>query len=72
LSHRNIQILNELILLIEKEKFHQIININIAHLACSNGQLEIVKLVISLDVDINKADIFGFTPFYEACSNGHL
>jgi ankyrin repeat protein len=34
--------------------------------------LEIVKLLISLDVDINKVNNDGTTPFYLACMNGHL
>jgi ankyrin repeat protein len=31
-----------------------------------------VELLIYYDVDINKANNNGFTPFYIACSNGRL
>jgi ankyrin repeat protein len=31
-----------------------------------------VKLLISLDVDINKANNIGTTPFSKACIYGHL
>jgi len=42
------------------------------HIACLNGHIEIVKLLLNNRIDINKADDDGWTPFHSACSNGYI
>ncbi|XP_067654042.1 putative ankyrin repeat protein RF_0381 isoform X2 [Haliotis asinina] len=45
---------------------------NVLHLACRNGDLETVKLILSLDVvDINSRGQYSRTPVMEAAANGH-
>jgi len=43
------------------------------YLACKNGHIEIVKLLLSdTRVDINKANGYGQTPLFLACQEGHI
>ena len=42
------------------------------YIACENGHLEVVKLLIKNGADINKADENQATPLYIVCQNGHL
>eukprot|EP00761_Pharyngomonas_kirbyi_P008885 gb/GECH01008897.1/.p1 GENE.gb/GECH01008897.1/~~gb/GECH01008897.1/.p1 ORF type:complete len:162 (+),score=21.66 gb/GECH01008897.1/:1-486(+) len=41
--------------------------------ACSNGQVEITKLLLEhSDIDVNASDIDDWNPFYAACFNGNI
>ena len=41
-------------------------------IACEKGYLEIVKLLIKNEANINKSTTYGETPLFLACENGHL
>ena len=40
--------------------------------ACQNGHLDIVRLLVELGAGVNYANRNGYTPCYIACENGHL
>jgi len=42
------------------------------YIACQNGHLEIVRLLLEASAAINRAPQHGATPLYMACGKGHL
>lgn len=44
----------------------------VLHIACSNGQTEVVKLLIGFDMNVNDKTNYGSTPVYLACKKGHF
>ena len=41
------------------------------HIACINGNIDIVNSLLKCNSSVNLCDINGFTPLHVACINGH-
>jgi ankyrin repeat protein len=76
----DIKILNELLISMGQEKFHQ--NMNQANendngrtplsIACRYDHFETMKLLVLEGANINHCDIDGFTPICTACANNYI
>jgi hypothetical protein len=42
------------------------------HIACENGHIEVVRLLVEAGADKDKAMANGYTPLFIACQNGHV
>jgi ankyrin repeat protein len=42
------------------------------HVACINGNIDIVNILLKCNSSVNLCDTDGFTPLHVACIHGHL
>jgi ankyrin repeat protein len=43
-----------------------------SHVACINGNIDIVNILLKCNSSVNLSDIYGYTPLHVACINGNI